>query len=91
MKEPKVSVIIPVYNGSLYIKRVLDSLKKQRFVEMEIILVNDGSTDDSVQVIQDSIEEFIEIGIILVLINKQNEGIAVARNTGLSVANGKYI
>lgn len=85
-KEPLVSVIVPVYNVELYIEECLDSVVKQTYQELQIIVVDDGSTDSSSQKVQpylsDGRVQFIE---------QTNKGLSGARNTGLEVANGKYV
>ncbi len=86
---PEVSIIIPVYNTRKFIIECLDSIKAQSVTDYEVILVNDGSTDDSEQIIADYISEnnLSEFH----LINKENGGISSARNVGLSKAKGKWI
>ena len=81
----KISVIIPVYNCEKFIEKCLQSLVNQTLTDIEIILVNDGSTDNS----QKIIEKFSDTRIKL--INKKNGGQSSARNVGLDVANGEYI
>lgn len=88
-KEPKISVIIPVYNTQKYIKKCLESLANQTLQDFEIIVVNDGSTDNSKQIIkefqnQKKIKNFIYV-------EKENGGLSDARNFGVKKATGKYI
>lgn len=87
MSNPTVSVIIPVYNAQEGIKQCLDSLLNQSFTDFEIILLNDGSTDNSLEVIKKyaADNDFIRV------IDKENEGVAKTRNKGIQLANGKYI
>lgn len=87
MSNPTVSVIIPVYNAQEGIKQCLDSLLNQSFTDFEIILLNDGSTDNSLEVIKKyaAVNDFIRV------IDKENEGVAKTRNKGIQLANGKYI
>ena len=87
MSNPTVSVIIPVYNAQDGIKQCLDSLLNQSFTDFEIILLNDGSTDNSLEVIKKyaAVNDFIRV------IDKENEGVAKTRNKGIQLANGKYI
>ncbi|MEK6492429.1 glycosyltransferase family 2 protein [Myroides odoratimimus] len=82
---PKVSIIVPVYNGEKYIKRAVDSLLNQNLLELEIIIVNDGSTDRTLEVLSDIKDERLRI------ISKNNEGVSIARNIGISLALGEYI
>ena len=87
MDNIKVSVIIPVYNSEKYLKQCLDSVVNQTLKNIEIIVVNDGSTDNSLQIIQEYVNKYSNVK----LINKQNEGCYKARNIGLEVADGEYI
>lgn len=83
----KVSVIVPVYNVEVYIEKCLDSLIKQTLDEIEIIVVNDGSTDGS----QKIIDEFVRKSSKIKSYIKVNGGLSDARNYGLPYANGEYI
>ena len=83
----KVSVIIPVYNAAPYLKKCVTSLIKQTLDDIEIVVINDGSTDNSLQIIED----FQKIDSRIFLITQKNQGVSVARNTGLDQAVGEYI
>ena len=83
----KVSVIVPVYNVEKYLAKCLDSLINQEFFNYEIIVVNDGSTDNS----QEIIEEYAKRYDIIKDVFKKNGGLSSARNYGLEKASGKYI
>lgn len=83
----KVSVIVPIYNVERYIEECLISLINQRFDDYEIILVNDGSNDDSISIANNYLSKFSNIK----LINKENGGLSSARNYGLKYAIGEYI
>ncbi len=83
----KLSVIIPVYNVKDYIRECLDSILAQSFDDFEIICVDDGSSDGSLDILNDYKKRDGRI----VVINKMNEGSGVARNYGLSFAQGKYV
>ncbi len=85
--EIKISAIIPVYNTEKYLNRCLDSVCNQSLKEIEIIIVNDGSPDRSIDIIEkyQSNDERIRV------INKKNGGISSARNAGIEIATGKYI
>jgi glycosyltransferase involved in cell wall biosynthesis len=82
-----VSVIIPVYNAELHLKKCIDSLIAQTHQNCEFIFVNDGSSDNS----QISIEDFQKTDSRIVLINQQNQGVSAARNNGIAIAKGDYI
>lgn len=86
-ERPAISVIIPVYNTQLYVGRCLDSILKQTFKNIEIICVNDGSTDDSLAILNSYAEKDSRI----IVIKKENGGVSQARNTGIEAASGKYI
>ncbi len=82
-----VSVIIPVYNVEKYISRCIDSVMNQKYKNIEIILINDGSTDRSGEIC----EKYAARDPRIQYINKNNEGVSVARNKGLDVAKGDFI
>jgi glycosyltransferase involved in cell wall biosynthesis len=87
MENAKVSVIIPVYNVEKYLNKCLESIINQTLTELEIICVNDGSTDTSHQIL----EEYALKDERIKIINKENNGPGAARNTGIEVATGEYI
>lgn len=84
---PKVSIIVPVYNVEKYIERCLDSLVNQTLKDIEIIIVNDGSTDGSKEIIQKYLNKYKNI----VYLEKENGGLSSARNYGIPYAKGEYI
>ena len=83
----KVSIIVPVYNVEKYLKRCLDSLVNQTLKDIEIICVNDGSTDGSLAIL----DEYVRNDDRIVVINQENSGLSVARNNGIGVAKGEYL
>lgn len=83
----KVSVIIPVYNVEKYLRQCLDSVINQTLKDIEIICVNDGSTDNSPQIL----EEYAAKDNRIKIINKTNGGLSSARNAGMEVAQGEFI
>lgn len=85
--ETKISIIVPVFNIAPYIAKCIKSLSRQTFQEMEIILVDDGSTDESGKIC----DEFSQKDSRIIVIHKENGGLSSARNAGLSIASGKYI
>lgn len=82
-----ISVIIPIYNVEKYLARCIDSVLNQQEVDYEIILVDDGSTDHSLEICNEYQKKESRIRII----HKENEGLGYARNSGIDVACGKYI
>ena len=84
---PAISVIIPIYNVEKYLRRCLDSVKNQTFPDWEAICVNDGSPDNSAEIL----EEYAKKDARFKIVNKENGGLSDARNAGMAVASGKYI
>ncbi len=82
-----ISVVIPVYNVSKYLKQCLDSILNQTYHNLEILLVNDGSTDDSLAIC----EAYQKTDSRIVVISQVNKGLAGARNTGIENATGTYL
>ena len=84
---PKVSVIVPVYNVEKYIEKCLDSLVNQTLNNIEIIVVNDGSKDNSQDIIDKYCKKYKNIKSFI----KENGGLSDARNAGLDICTGEYI
>ncbi|MBZ7982168.1 glycosyltransferase [Campylobacter sp. RM12640] len=84
---PKVSVIIPVYNTEKYLRECLDSVINQSLKEIEIICIDDGSTDNSLEILK----EYAAKDNRITVLTQENMGVSVARNCGLEIATGKYI
>ena len=82
----KISVIIPVYGVEKYIRKCLESVVNQTYKNLEIIVVNDGTKDNSMEIVKEYLEDKR-----IVIINKENGGISSARNAGLKIATGDYI
>lgn len=85
--NPKVSVIVPIYNVDKYLERCLESLVNQSLQEIEIILIDDGSTDNSPLICDKYAKQDTRIKVV----HKQNQGLGMARNTGLELASGEYV
>lgn len=85
--EVLVSVIIPMYNVENYIGKCLDSLLSQTYKNLEIICVNDGSTDSTLSIVIERAKKNTQIQVV----DKENGGLSEARNAGMDVATGKYI
>lgn len=87
MEEDLISVVVPVYNVSRYLNECLDSLLSQTYSKIEIILVEDGSTDNCSEIC----DEYARVNSNVRVIHKKNEGLGFARNSGLDIADGEYV
>ena len=87
MNADKVSIIIPVYNGEKYIKQCVETLQNQIYENWEAIFINDGSKDNTPELLK----EFMNREERVRIIDQENMGVAVARKNGVEAANGKYI
>lgn len=87
IQNPKVSIILPIYNVEPYLRECLNSVLNQTYKNIEIILVDDGSPDNCGKIC----DEFSEIDERVIVIHKKNEGVSRARNDGLKYATGEYI
>lgn len=87
MSDVKVSIIVPIYNAEVFLSKSIESLQKQTLKDIEIILINDGSTDRSLEICKKYGVKDSRIKII----DKPNAGVSAARNSGLEIATGKYI
>lgn len=83
----KISIIVPIYNVETYLRDCMETIINQTYKEIEIILVNDGSTDSSLEICNEYAEKNDKIKIV----SKKNGGLSDARNVGLEYATGKYI
>ena len=87
IEAPKVSIVVPVYNVEKYLAKCLDSLIQQTLKEIEIIVVNDGATDNSAQII----EEYTQKDLRIKVVNQVNQGLSAARNSGIEAVTAQYI
>ncbi|MDR3243909.1 MAG: glycosyltransferase [Elusimicrobiota bacterium] len=87
MYIPKLSVVIPIYNAQKYIGQCLDSIINQPFKDIEIICINDGSTDNTLSILK----EYASKDSRIIIINQTNQGAGSARNKGIESAKGEYI
>jgi len=85
--QPKVSIIVPVYNAGKYLERCINSLRSQTLEDIEMIFVDDASTDSSLEICNKTALEDSRIKVL----HKENEGAGMARNAALKIATGKYI
>lgn len=86
-KCPTLSIIVPVYNSEKYISQCVDSLTSQSFKDIEIICINDGSKDSSLNILNDCAKKDSRIRVI----DQPNQGVSATRNNGIRAAKGKYI
>lgn len=84
---PKISIVVPIYNGEVYLKECLMSLMNQTYKRIEIICIDDGSTDDSYKIAQ----EYVSIDKRIKLVRQENMGVSAARNAGIRFAAGDFI
>lgn len=87
MTRPCVSILVPVYNAEKYLKRCLDSLLEQTMPDLEVVLINDGSTDSSKEICEDYAEKDARVHVY----SFENAGVSKTRNRALKRANGEYV
>lgn len=87
MENERITVVVPIYNTAKYLDRCLSSIVKQSYKNLEVILINDGSTDDSLEICNQWCARDKRISVI----SKSNQGQGMARNTGIAYATGAYI
>ena len=87
MERKKVSIIVPVYNTEKYIDRCIQSILSQNYSDIELILINDGSTDSSGTICEKYSKEYKNV----IYKYQENSGVSVARNTGIELATGEYV
>ncbi|MGL4652166.1 glycosyltransferase family 2 protein [Cetobacterium sp.] len=85
--EPKVSIVVPVYNAEKYICRCIDSILNQTYKNFEVILIDDGSTDNSLEILKGYALKDIRLKVL----SQKNSGPSSARNTGILIAKGEYL
>lgn len=86
-KQFKISVIVPIYNAENYLKKCIDSIVNQTYSNLEIILIDDGSTDSSSQII----DEFALMDSRIISVHQPNKGLVRTRKTGMKLASGNYV
>ena len=92
MTAAKIAIVLPLYNGSTYIRDTLASIEAQSFSDAELIVVNDGSTDDSPEIVEQYCRQSDSPVLKrLVLLNRENSGVAAARNHGIDHASADWI
>ena len=92
MQKPKFSIVVPVYGVEKYIRQCADTVLGQTYDRIQFIFVNDGTKDNSIQVIEELIDEkYQHLRSTILIVNKENEGLPAARRTGLEHSTGDYI
>ena len=86
-QQPKVSIVVPIYNVESYLERCIQTLLNQTLKDIEIILIDDGSPDHCPQICNEYAQKDSRIKVI----HKKNAGLGYARNSGLEIARGKYL
>lgn len=90
--NPRFSIIVPLYNKAPYVRKALDSIVSQTFKDWECIIVDDGSTDESLQIVEDHIRETMsDERLAIRVIHQANAGVAAARNNGVKASHGEYV
>lgn len=89
--SPKISFMAPCYNGEAYIQRFLTSILNQTYTNVELIVINDGSSDRTEEIIIENISDFEKKGYTLILLNQENQGIGAAINNALKYVTGEYL
>lgn len=85
--QPLVSVIVPVYNGQEYLEKCIESIEGQTYENLEIIIINDGSTDKTAEICAGLLKQYGNIRVI----HMEDEGVSAARNAGLNMAGGAFV
>ena len=86
-EKPLISVIVPVFNGQDYLEKCIESIEKQTYKNLEIIIINDGSTDDTAAVCVKLRETYENIHVI----TTEDAGVSAARNAGIEAAKGEFL
>ena len=87
MEQPLVSIIVPVYNAAPLLARCIDSARRQRYGRLEILLVNDGSTDASLEICR----MYARVDPRITVVDRENSGVSATRNHAIGLARGKYL
>lgn len=87
LKKMKISIIIPAYNVEAYIEKCINSVINQTYDDIEVIIINDGSTDNTAEII----EKYSKIDNRIKIVNKYNSGVSDSRNVGIEMFTGDYV
>lgn len=88
--KPLISIIAPCYNGEKYIQKFIDSIYEQTYSRIELIIINDGSTDKTLEIIKENIKRFEVKGYKLIIIDQENQGIGASINNAIKIMTGDY-
>ena len=89
--QPRFSIIVPLYNKADFVRKTLESIVHQTFQDYEVIIVNDGSTDNSLDVVEELFERFEILDFRFKILDQKNAGVAAARNNGVAKSKGEYV
>lgn len=87
----KFSIIVPLYNKAPYVRKALDSILSQTYTDWECIVINDGSSDNSLKVVKNFVDEFKIYDLRCKILDQKNAGVAAARNNGVKASKGEYV
>ena len=91
MENPRFSIIVPLYNKAPYVHKALDSIISQTYQDWECIVINDGSSDNSLEVVKNFVDEFKIYDLRFKIVDQSNAGVAAARNNGVIASHGEYL
>lgn len=91
IKKDMVSLVVPVYNMSKYVSHLFDTILAQTYPDIQVIAVNDGSTDNSLEILESYIDRFSQKGFSLEIYSQENAGLAVTVRNGLQYVKGEYV
>ena len=88
---PRFSIIVPLYNKAPYVRKALESIVSQTYKDWECIVINDGSSDNSLEVVKNVVDDFKMYDLIFKIVDQKNAGVAAARNRGVAESHGEYV
>lgn len=89
--NPRFSIIVPLYNKAPYVRKALNSIISQTFTDWECIVINDGSSDNSLEVVKNFVDEYKIYDLRFKIVDQPNSGVAAARNSGVKESRGEYV
>lgn len=89
--NPRHSIIVPLYNKAPYVRKALESIVSQTYKDWECIVINDGSSDNSLEVVKNFVDDFKMYDLRFKIVDQKNAGVAAARNRGVAESHGEYV